>query len=171
MNFDLKETQSVLKRTPGVLDALLSDLSGFWIDKREKPGGWSAKEVVAHLIHGEIEDWIPRTKIILFEEDKHFPPFDPSGLDIAGKSMEELLLEFRKLRLENLKELERFNLSKEDLSKKGIHPEFGEVTLKQHLSTWTIHDLNHINQICRVMSKKYVEDIGPWYKYIRVARD
>ena len=52
----------------------------------------------------------------------------------------------------------------------GIHPEFGRVTLAQHLSTWTVHDLTHLAQIVRVMAKQYGEAVGPWTKYLSVLR-
>ena len=55
-----------------------------------------------------------------------------------------------------------------DFDKKGVHPELGEVTLKQLLSTWVVHDLTHIAQITRVMAKQYREEIGPWIEYFRI---
>jgi len=173
MNFDLIQSKEILSRTPDVLEAKLSGLPSFWTDHNEGEGKWSATDIVAHLVHGEIEDWIPRCKIILFEKDKHFIPFDPQGLEKArhNKTLEQLLKEFRKLRERSLEELDQFNLSESDLNKTGIHPKFGVVTLRQHLSTWTIHDLNHLYQINRVMGKKYQEDIGPWVEFIRIARD
>jgi hypothetical protein len=36
-------------------------------------------------------------------------------------------------------------VNEKTLSLKGIHPDFGEVTLSQLLATWTAHDLDHIN--------------------------
>jgi len=173
MNFDLKQTREILSRTPNVLETQLSGLSSFWVDHHEESGRWSATDVVGHLVHSEIEDWIPRSKIILFAEDKHFIPFNPGGFDEVrqDKTLEQLLAEFRDLRMKSLSELDQFKLSEEDLNKTGIHPKFGEVTLRQHLSTWTMHDLNHLYQINRTMGKKYVEDIGPWVEFIRIARD
>ena len=53
---------------------------------------------------------------------------------------------------------------------KGIHPDLGEVTLSQLLSTWTVHDLDHINQISRVMAKQYNEAVGPWKNYLGVLK-
>ncbi|RZK26479.1 MAG: hypothetical protein EOO43_02700 [Flavobacterium sp.] len=55
-----------------------------------------------------------------------------------------------------------------DLNKNGIHPDLGEVTLEQLLSTWVVHDLTHIAQISRVMAKQYKEVIGPWSAYFRI---
>ena len=61
--------------------------------------------------------------------------------------------EFEQLRRENVQTLKNSRLTDEQLSLTGIHPEFGEVTLRQHLATWATHDLGHIAQICRVLAK------------------
>jgi hypothetical protein len=50
----------------------------------------------------------------------------------------------------------------------GIHPEFGNITLKQLLATWVTHDLAHLLQISRTMTKQYKEEIGPWTRYFSV---
>jgi len=84
--------------------------------------------------------------------------------------MEQLLKEFSELRKNNIENLKKLNLSDEDLHKTGIHPEFGEVTLSQLLSTWTVHDLTHIAQITRVMAKQYKQAIGPWVKFFRILQ-
>jgi hypothetical protein len=54
--------------------------------------------------------------------------------------------------------------------KKGKHPEFGEITLKEMLSAWVVHDLGHIVQINRTLAKNFKEEIGPWAKYLTVVR-
>ena len=46
----------------------------------------------------------------------------------------------------------------------GVHPEFGEVTMRQLISTWVAHDNTHIAQIARVIGKQYIEEVGPWKK-------
>jgi hypothetical protein len=67
--------------------------------------------------------------------------------------------------------LKKLNLDENDFNKKGIHPEFGKVTLKQLFSTWVVHDLSHIRQISRVMAKQYKNEIGPWEKYLPVINE
>ena len=69
--------------------------------------------------------------------------------------MNDLLSEFKNLRLDNIKVLKELDLKEEDFDKEGIHPEFGKVTLSQLLSTWVVHDLDHLAQISRVMSYQY----------------
>ena len=171
MEFQLDEAKEILRRTPATLNSLLRDLPEAWILSNEGPETWSPLYVVGHLIHAEETDWIPRARIIL-EHGKSgtFEPFDRFAMfeKFKGKSLGELLARFELLRAESLKVLESINLTPELLSKRGTHPEFGEVTLSQLLSTWVVHDLGHIGQIVRVMAKQYGEAVGPWKAYLPV---
>ena len=175
MNFNLDKSIQLLQRTPTVLKSLFYQLEHEWTTVNEGPETWSAYDIVGHLIHGEQTDWIPRAKIILDESisDKTFEPFDRFAQKelSKGKTMEDLLEEFSSLRNSTLAELKSWNLTQDKLDKKGMHPELGEVTLRQLLATWTVHDLAHINQMSRVMAKHYANDVGPWKKYIRILKD
>jgi hypothetical protein len=167
MLFNIKESLKILERTPGILENLLTGLDEEWIFSNEGKDTWSPYDVIGHLIHGEKTDWVPRMKIILNENNKQFIPFDRFAQfeNSKGKTMAELLGEFKRLRTENLRILGEISFTEEMLVRKGIHPEFGEVTLRQLLATWVVHDLGHLCQISRVMAKQYEEEIGPWVKY------
>ena len=172
--FNLKEAIEILERTPAVLISFLSGLSDRWIYNNEGGESWSPYDIVGHLIHGEKKDWIGRTKIILEHgEEKPFEPFDRFAQfkDSKGKTLNDLLKEFAKLRTENIEVLNKLNLNEIDFNKKGIHPGLGSVTLKQLLSTWVVHDLSHIRQISRVMAKQYKDEIGPWGRYLPVMSE
>ena len=82
--------------------------------------------------------------------------------------MNELLAEFERLRVENLRTLGKWNLLEAQLELKGEHPELGSVTLRQLLSAWVAHDLGHIAQTARVMAKQYRDEVGPWRAYLPV---
>jgi hypothetical protein len=173
MKFNLEKSIEILERTPGVLRNLLNGLSNDWTSQNEGENTWSPYDIIGHLIHGENTDWLPRTKIILrqgkttdFEPYDRFAQFENS----KGKSLQELLAEFKTLRKSNIAELKKLDIGNEELKLTGIHPEFGEVTLKQLLSAWVVHDLGHIVQISRVMAKLYKEESGPWIKYLKVLR-
>jgi hypothetical protein len=170
---NLPGTISLLTRTPAALDALLRDLPDAWILRNEGEGTWSAFDVVGHLIQGERTDWMPRTKMILeFGEGRAFEPFDrwAQVRDSKGKSMGQLLDEFARLRGENLTELRALNLRREDLERRGRHPELGAVTLSQLLATWAAHDLTHLHQISRIMAHQYRQAVGPWSAYLGVMQ-
>jgi len=171
MKFDLDKSIQILERTPEILLTLLKDLPPDWIMANEGTVTWSPYDIAGHLIHGERTDWIDRLKIILSDSsDKSFSPFDRQAQisESKCKSMNDLLSEFKNLRLDNIKVLKELDLKEEDFDKEGIHPEFGKVTLSQLLSTWVVHDLDHLAQISRVMSYQYKDSTGPWKKYLRI---
>ena len=171
MKFNIQKAMPILERTPLIVAMLLKDLDNDWIYNNEGPDTWSPFDVVGHYIHGEKTDWIPRLNIILGEQDdKRFVPFDRFAQfrDSKGRSLDELLDEFARLRRENLEKLRNVKLDEATLSKKGIHPAFGEVTLEELLSSWVVHDLGHISQIARVLAKQYKEAVGPWTAYMGI---
>lgn len=174
MEFQLHEAIQILQRTPAVLQSMLRGLPDEWIRSTEGDESWSAYDVIGHLIHGELTDWIPRMQVILGDsEQKEFIPFDRFAQfnDSQGKSIEELLDRLAQLRDINLSILRDTNPQADDLEKTGIHPAFGTVTLRQLLCTWVVHDLTHINQVSRVMAKQYKDEIGPWKAYINLLKE
>jgi hypothetical protein len=171
VKFDLAQGIAVLERTPRVLEALLSGLSDVWTTGNEGADSWSPFDVVGHLIDGELTDWMARLHIILGQgANRRFEPFD-RFLHISrnkGRTLAELLAEFRQLRERNLTELRGLHLTTSQLQLTGEHPAFGSVTLEQLLATWVAHDLGHIAQITRVMAKQYRDAVGPWEAYLPV---
>jgi len=171
MLFNIHASLQILERTPGILETLLQNLDENWVMQTEGENTWSPFDVMGHLIHGERTDWIPRMMIILGNgENKKFSPYDRFAQfeESKGKTMTNLLDEFRTARNQNLTILRGIDFTENLLERKGIHPSFGEVTLRQLLATWTTHDLAHLCQITRVMAKQYKEEIGPWVKYFSV---
>lgn len=137
----------------------------------EGPDTFSPYDVVGHLLHGEKTDWVIRIRRILdygtamaFEPYDRFAQFEES----KGKDLLQLMNEFEQLRNENLVWLKSVKLNEDDLDKKGMHPTLGEVTLRNLLATWVVHDLTHIAQITRVMAKQYKEEMGPWPEFFRI---
>ena len=174
MNFTLNHSLEILKQTPFTLQHMLGNLSDEWTATNEGGDSWSAFDIVGHLIHGEKTDWMPRLEIILSNKtDKSFVPFDRFAQyeTSKGKTLHQLLVEFKELRDQNVAKLETIRLSGNDFEKTGIHPDFGPVTLSQLLATWTVHDLNHIYQISRVMAKQYMNEVGPWVPYLRILNE
>jgi hypothetical protein len=171
MNFDLADTIGMLRRTPPVLRALLSDLPDAWLRSNEGPDTWSPFDVLGHLIDGEETDWIPRARIILARgPNPAFEPFDRFRHQRLNREtpVAALLERFAALRSENVSVLAGFRLTPRELALEGIHPEFGRVTLRELLATWVAHDLGHIGQTVRVMAKQYGEAVGPWRRYLPV---
>jgi hypothetical protein len=171
VDFDLEQAIPILERTPSVLTSLLEDIPEDWTQVTEGPDTWSPRQVVAHLIHGERTDWIPRARIIIKQGSyRQFAPFDRFAELNPERSLRDLLKEFDQLRAGNVATLRGWNLKDRDLGLLGVHPEFGDVTMRQLLATWVVHDLSHIAQITRTMARGYTEAVGPWTKYFRVLQ-
>jgi DinB superfamily len=173
MSFDSAGLITLLERTPIVLDALLRGLPDEWTGANEGGENWSAYDILGHLIHGERTDWMPRIRIIIEHGDSRaFDPFDRFAQidESVGKDTAALLTEFADLRWANVESLRALNLTPAQLDLPGLHPALGPVTMKQLLSTWQAHDLNHIHQITRVLAWQQRESVGPWREYLGILR-
>jgi Protein of unknown function (DUF664). len=172
MRLDIQKATEVLERTPKALGAMLDGVSDEWTTGGNK-SNWAPFDIIGHLIHGEETDWIPRAEIILQQgNDRTFVPFDRvAQFQLSkGKSLRDLLKKFEAKRRESLDTLMSWNLSDEQLKLKGIHPEFGDVSLSELIAAWVTHDLSHISQIAVFMARKYTEAVGPWKEYMSILR-
>jgi len=171
MEFNLERSISLLDTTPSVIQAWLSPLPPELILSNDGSDTWSAFDIVGHLIHGEKTDWIPRAEIILSDkEDKEFTSFDRFAMftENKGKSIHDLAAEFENLRRQNIARLRSMDIGESDLDRTGIHPELGMVNLRQLISTWVTHDLNHLAQIAEVMARQHKHQVGPWKAYLGI---
>jgi len=170
MDFSLELGTEVLRRTPDVLRALLSDLSGGWTTGDEGPDTWTPYQVVGHLTYVEECDWIDRTRLIIkYGTERVFDPVDREAgfTRFRDWSLSDLLDRFALVRTTNLKTLEEL-VKIEDLGRCAVHPSFGEVTVSQLLATWVVHDLNHLGQIVKTMAKQYTQAVGPWREFLPI---
>lgn len=164
----ITEPMEILRRTPDVLRTLLSGLPDSWTSTPDTPDGWRPRDVVGHLITGELTDWLARTHRILEDgTSKEFDRFDRHAMleRDRGATLDELLDQFATLRAKNLTEFTAL-VSDDDLGKLGMHPSLGEVTLDNLLNTWAVHDLDHIGQIFAGLAGSHDADVGPWKKYL-----
>jgi hypothetical protein len=167
----LDEVLAVLSRTPRVLDAQLRGLPDAWTEANEGPDTWTPRNVLGHLISGEEHDWIPRARIILAPSgDRRFEPFNRFDHLKRQASVHDLLETFAEKRAANLTILRGWRLGPKELARTGLHPDFGAVTLDQLLATWATHDLDHLNQVARVMALRYSEAVGPWKAYLSILK-
>ena len=171
---EVREAVELLSRTPALLDLWLVALPEPWLTADEGPGTYTPVDVVAHLLHNEETDWLPRLEHVLEHgEAVPFTPFERDGFRDRFKDwpLERLLPRFSSARRENLDKLVELRLSPVDLNRTGMHPALGRVTLKQLLAGWQVHDLTHLAQIARVMAKRHSETVGPWRDYLGVLHD
>jgi hypothetical protein len=123
------------------------------------------------MAHVEESDWMDRTVTILAEGGPHrFEAIDrEAGFSrFDGWTLIEVLDHFSAVRTSNLERLAAL-VTLDDLDRVGIHPAFGEVTLRQLLATWVAHDFNHLGQIVKTMAKQLREAVGPWHEYLPIV--
>jgi hypothetical protein len=74
---ELDDSISRLERTHRVVRELLEGLPDNWLGVPDTVGGWTARDVVGHLISGELTDWIRRAEMILRDgTSRAFEPFN-----------------------------------------------------------------------------------------------
>ena len=164
------DTRALLERTPRVVRALLDGLPDTWLGTPDTPDGWTPRDVVGHLISAELEDWIPRAELILEHgTSRPFEPFDRFAHVERDRDvpLADLLDTFEGLRADNLARLAEL-VGEDDLDRKGIHPEFGEVTMRKLLATWAVHDLDHVAQIYAGLAGSHDAAVGPWKAYLGI---
>jgi hypothetical protein len=84
-----------------------------------------------------------------------------------GVSLDELVTRFADLRAANLAAL-RHLVGEGDLDRQGMHPTLGEVTLRELLATWAVHDLDHVSQIYAGLAGSHDARVGPWKEYLGI---
>ena len=166
----IAETTDLLARTPEVLRVLLIGLPETWTDTPDVAGGWRPRDVVGHLITGEQTDWIVRTRRILehgtslpFDRFERFAMLERD----TGVPLDDLLERFAALRAANLVTLGEL-VADADLDRRGMHPSLGEVTLRELLATWAVHDLDHICQIYAGLAGSHDAEVGSWKAYLGI---
>ena len=172
MDFRFDDALPVLRGTPAVVRGLLHDLPVSWTaHDRRSADTWSPFDIVGHLIHADRTDWMPRVEHLLTHGPAApFPPFDREAMFAAsqGLTLDDLLDAFDQVRRDSLARLAALKLTDADLAREGRHPEFGVVTLSQHLAERVAHDLSISVQIVRVMAHQYSDTVGPWRAYLSI---
>ncbi|MBA2300375.1 MAG: DinB family protein, partial [Chloroflexi bacterium] len=171
MSTFLTDTVDILRRTPAVVSALLAGVPNAWAETPDVPDGWRPRDVVGHLISAEIDDWIPRAERILADgTSKPFEAFDrfahvERDSDVP---LDRLVERFAELRAQMLARLDELVTDEADLDRRGLHPTLGEVTLRELLATWAVHDLDHVSQIFAGMAASQDAAVGPWKTYLGI---
>jgi len=146
-------TIDTLARTPSVLHALLDGLPDEAVGAAG-PEGWSARDVVAHLLSVHYASNLQRVRWMLDADDPPIPNIDEAEvLESSGMRawlMPRLLDEFASARGEAM-EMVR-GLEPEQLGRTGRHEVAGTITIEGILHHVAYHDLLHIAQIAKLLS-------------------
>jgi hypothetical protein len=143
---------AVLAATARRLERLVKGVPASTLRKRPAADKWSAGEILAHLADAEIVIGFrlrlvlgaPGTPIVAYDQDSwvtsgHYEKRDPH------KSIEL----FSVVRAANLALLE--SLTPEQWKQYGMHSERGPETIEQIVRMTAGHDMNHLQQIERIL--------------------
>jgi hypothetical protein len=150
-----KQPLAVQAGTAKKLERLIKGVPTSKLRKRPAPDKWSVSEIVAHLADAEIVGGF-RLRLILGAPGTAVAAFDQDSWVISGhyekrdprKSVEQ----FRVVREANLALLK--SLKPEQWKHYGLHSERGQETIEHIVRMFAGHDLNHLQQIERILAKK-----------------
>jgi len=150
-----KQPLVVQAATAKKLGQLIKGVPSSKLRKRPAPDKWSVSEILAHLADAEIVGGFrmrlilgaPGTPVVGFDQDAwvtsgHYDKRDPR------KSIEQ----FRTVREANLALLK--SLTPEQWRHHGVHSERGIETIERVTEMFAGHDLNHLQQIERILGRK-----------------
>jgi hypothetical protein len=150
---DGKDVLKVHATTPKKLERMISGVGAAKLRKRPAPDKWSVNEILAHLADTEMVGGFrirlilgaPGTPIVAFDQDAwaasgYYQKRDPK------KSIEQ----FKVLRKANLRLLK--SLTPEQWKQYGMHSERGQESVERIVRMFAGHDLNHIQQIERILA-------------------
>jgi DinB superfamily len=154
-NVDGKDPLKTQAATAKTLSKLLKGASVSKLRKRPAPEKWSVGEILAHLADAEIVvAW--RLRAILAAPGTPIQAYDQDALaaarNYAKHDPKESLEHFRVVREANLAFYK--SLSPEQWKHHGMHAERGEETLERILQMMAGHDINHTQQIERILKPK-----------------
>jgi hypothetical protein len=140
---------------PARLAKLLKGVSKTKAGRRPAPGKWSIQEIVAHIADTELVGGYrirailgaPGTQIMGFDQDVWVTALHYDKRDLK-KSFEQ----YRTLREANLALLK--SLTPEQWKHYGNHNERGQESVETIVKMFAGHDVNHFQQIERILSAK-----------------
>jgi hypothetical protein len=156
--YDFAQGRDPLKlqaAAPARLAKLLKGVSPAKARKRPAPDKWSISEIVAHIADTELVGGYriravlgqPGTPIIGFDQDVWV-----KALHYDKRNVNNSLAQYRALREANLALLK--SLTPEQWKHAGMHNERGEESVETIVRMFSGHDINHFEQIERILAKK-----------------
>jgi len=152
-----KQPLTVQSATAKKLERLIKGATTSKLRKRPAPDKWSVSEILAHLADAEVAIGFrlrlilgsPGTPVAAFDQDAwvvslHYEKRDPR------KSVEQ----FRVAREANLALLK--SLAPEQWKHYGMHAERGQESIEHMVRMIAGHDLNHLQQIEKIVAQKLV---------------
>ena len=148
-----QEPLKVQAQTAKKLERMIKGVSTAKLRKRPAPGKWSVSEILAHLADTEMVGGF-RIRLILGSPGAPIAAFDQDAWVTSGhyekRDPRKSLEQFQVVREANLALLK--SLTPEQWKHYGMHAERGQETVEHITRMFAGHDLNHIQQIERILA-------------------
>jgi hypothetical protein len=150
-----KEPLRLQQAAPKKLALLLKGKTGKQLMRRPAPDKWSVAEIVAHLADAELAiSW--RIRQILSNNAVPIQAYDQAvwakTFDYARRDPRQSLANFRTLREANVALLK--SVPRKLWDNYGVHEERGNESVSHVVRMVAGHDLNHLQQIQRILKEK-----------------
>lgn len=147
-----KDPIEMQREMPGILSQIIQGVPEKELRRSPAPGKWSVSEIIAHLADGEIVGgW--RMRLILGSPGTPVAAYDQNNWVVSGhydkRDPRKSLEQFRVLRESNLALLR--SLDPEQWQHYGMHSERGRETIEHIARMFAGHDLNHLQQIEKIL--------------------
>ncbi len=147
-----KPALRIQQSTPKRLALLTNRVDRKKLTQRPAPDKWSVAEILAHLADSELViGW--RLRLILASNGASIQPYDQdvwaSTFNYRRRDPGASLGTFRVLRGSNVALLK--SAPKSSMERFGIHAERGKETVSHFMNLVAGHDLNHLQQIERIL--------------------
>ena len=144
-----------IRGLPSSVEATVKNLNDEQLDTPYRDGGWTVRQVVHHLADSHMNAFV-RAKLMLTEEKPTLKPYDQEKWavlkDTIGIPIQSSLSILRGVH-------ERWTvlfetLSESSWSRLAFHPEIGDITVEDLLTTYARHGENHVGQITKLKAAK-----------------
>jgi uncharacterized damage-inducible protein DinB len=141
----LDTVQARLATQLEALDLILAGATPALLDARPASGDWSARENLAHLArHATV--FLERLERILTEESPRLGRYraedDPDWPRWSGLPLDEALHRLRSARSRLIACTK--SLTSQQITRTGLHPSFGAMTIPQWLDFFLLHEAHHL---------------------------
>ena len=141
----LDTVQARLATQLEALNLILAGATPALLDARPASGDWSARENLAHLArHATV--FLERLERILTEETPRVGRYraedDPDWPWWSGLSLDDTLQRLKDVRQRLIAWVK--TLTPEQITRTGLHPSFGAMTIPQWLDFFLLHEAHHL---------------------------
>ena len=153
---DLKKWLGEIAGTPRAVREAVAGLSEAQLDTRYRPGGWTVRQVVHHLVDSHINAYI-RLRLAQTEETPTIRPYDQDRSAALADSATGPV----DVSLDLLETLHRRwvmvveSLSEEEMKRAFFHPELDtNVSIETLLAMYAWHGNHHVAHITRLRERE-----------------